>query len=104
MNVTTASAGTLDAATAVTVNGPRDFPEDWDQIDWGRVEVQVRRLRQRIFTASKAGQHRKARSLQWLMLRSKANALVATRRVTQINEGRRTADRWLDSVVGTGSG
>jgi RNA-directed DNA polymerase len=91
MNVTTASAGTLDAATAVTVNGPRDFPEDWDQIDWGRVEVEVRRLRQRIFTASKAGQHRKARSLQRLMLRSKANALVATRRVTQINEGRRTA-------------
>jgi RNA-directed DNA polymerase len=91
MNVTTASAGTLDAATAVTVNGPRDFPEDWDQIDWGRVEVEVRRLRQRIFTASKAGQHRKARSLQRLMLRSKANALVATRRVTQINQGRRTA-------------
>ena len=31
MIVTSASAGTSDAATMVTANGPRDFPEDWDQ-------------------------------------------------------------------------
>ena len=68
-----------------------DLGEDWDQVDWGRAEAEVRRLRQRIFTASRAGEHRKVRSLQRLMLRSRANALVATRRVTQINEGRRTA-------------
>src|SRR5690625_116513 len=91
MIVTSAPAGTLDAATSVAVNGPRDFPQDWDQVDWGRTEAEVRRLRQRIFTASRAGEHRKVRSLQRLMLRSQANALVATRRVTQINQGRRTA-------------
>jgi RNA-directed DNA polymerase len=92
MIVTSASAGTLDAATPVTVNGPQDFHEDnWDQIDWTSVEAEVRRLRQRIFTASRAGEHRKVRSLQRLMLRSRANALLATRRVTQINQGRRTA-------------
>src|SRR5262245_52490544 len=96
MIVTSASAGTLDTATVVTVNGSRDLPEDWDRIDWdridwGRAEAEVRRLRQRIFTASRAGDHRKVRSLQRLMLRSRANALVATRRVTQINQGRRTA-------------
>ena len=47
----------LDAATAeaVTVNGPEDAPFDWRQVDWRRVEDDVRRLRQRIFTASKAG-------------------------------------------------
>jgi N-terminal domain of reverse transcriptase len=81
MNVTSAPAGTLDAA-AVAVNGPQDFPEEWDQVDWTRAEVEVRRLRQRIFTASRAGDHRKVRSLQRLMLRSRANALVATRRST----------------------
>ena len=85
-----APTGTLDAAT-VAVNGPQDFPEEWDQVDWVRAEAEVRRLRQRIFTASRAGDHRRVRSLQRLMLRSKANALVATRRVTQINQGRRTA-------------
>lgn len=90
MNVTSAPAGTLDTA-AVAVNGPQDFPEGWDQVDWTRAEAEVRRLRQRIFTASRAGDHRKVRSLQRLMLRSRANALVATRRVTQINQGRRTA-------------
>ncbi len=91
MIVTSASAGTLDAATVVTVNGPRGLPEDWDQCNWPVVEAEVGRLRQRIFTASRAGDHRKVRSRQRLMLRSKANAMVATRRVTQINQGRRTA-------------
>ncbi len=89
--MTSASAGTLDAATVVTVNGPWDFPEEWDQIDWARAEAEVRRLRQRIFTASRAGDHRKVRSLQRLMLRSRANALLSTRRVAQVNQGRRTA-------------
>lgn len=91
MIVTSASAGTLDAATLVPVNGAQGLVQDWDQIDWARAEAQVRRLRQRIFTASMAGDHRKVRSLQRLMLRSGANALVATRRVTQINQGRGTA-------------
>ena len=91
MNVTSAPAGTLDAAASVVVNGPRDFGEDWDQVNWARVEDEVRRLRQRIFTASRAGEHRKVRSLQRLMLRSRANALLSTRRVAQVNQGRRTA-------------
>jgi RNA-directed DNA polymerase len=81
----------LDAAASVVVNGPRDFPEEWDQVDWTRAEAEVRRLRQRIFTASRAGEHRKVRNLQRLMLRSRANALLSTRRVAQVNEGRRTA-------------
>ena len=44
----------LDAATATVgvVNGPEDAPFDWHAIDWRRVEDDVRRLRQRIFTAS----------------------------------------------------
>ena len=39
----------------VVVNGPEDAPVDWRQVDLRRVEDEVRRLRQRIFTASKAG-------------------------------------------------
>ena len=45
----------LDAATAVVVNGPEGATFDWRQVDWRSVEVSVRRLRQRIFTASQAG-------------------------------------------------
>jgi len=90
LNATPALAGALDAADTA-VNGPRGFPADWDQIDWDRVEAEVRRLRQRIFTASKAGDHRKVRSLQRLMLRSRSNALLSVRRVAQDNQGKRTA-------------
>src|SRR4051794_41918118 len=75
MGVTSAPAGTLDAAASVVVNGPRDFPEDWDQVNWARVEDEVRRLRQRIFMAFRGGGHRKERRLQRVMLRYPADAL-----------------------------
>ena len=52
------------------VNGPDDGLADWDAIDWRRVEDDVRRLRQRIFTASQAGDLKRVRNLQKLMLRS----------------------------------
>jgi RNA-directed DNA polymerase len=83
----------LDATTAVVgvANGPEDAPFDWQAIDWRRVEDDVRRLRQRIFTASNAGDLKKVRSLQKLMLRSRANTLLSVRRVTERNAGRMTA-------------
>ena len=43
--------GKLDT---VEVNGPEDEIIDWDAV-WHRVEDDVRRLRQRIFTATQAG-------------------------------------------------
>src|SRR6202007_1939188 len=73
------------------VSGPEGDVLDWDSVDWSRAEDDVRRLRQRIFTASKAGDLKKVRSLQRLMLRSRASALVSVRRVTEVNAGRKTA-------------
>jgi RNA-directed DNA polymerase len=35
------------------VNGPEDVVLDWDAIDWRYHEDNVRRLRQRIFTATR---------------------------------------------------
>lgn len=64
---------------------------DWDQVDWGPAEDDVRRLRQRIFTASMAGDPKRVRNLQKLMIRARANALLSVRRVTEINAGRKTA-------------
>lgn len=58
--VASATAGALPGA----VNGPEGELLDWDQIDWGRVEDDVRRLRQRIFAASQAGNLKKVRNLQ----------------------------------------
>ncbi|MGH2918199.1 MAG: reverse transcriptase domain-containing protein [Solirubrobacteraceae bacterium] len=83
----------LDAATTMVgvVNGPEDATLDWRQVDWRACEASVRRLRQRIFTASQAGDLARVRSLQKLMLRSRANTLVSVRRVTERNAGRLTA-------------
>jgi RNA-directed DNA polymerase len=81
----------LDATTTVVVNGPENATPAWRQIDWRRVEADVRRLRQRIFTASQAGDLPRVRSLQKLMLRSRASTLLSVRRVTERNAGRLTA-------------
>src|ERR1019366_7405099 len=81
----------LDAATTVVVSGPEDVPLDWHAVDWRACEENVRRLRQRIFTASQAGDLPRVRRLQKLMLRSRSNTLVSVRRVTERNAGRLTA-------------
>jgi len=82
---------TAAAVTDAVVNGPEGEPLDWDAVDWRQVEEDVRRLRQRIFAASQAGDLKKVRNLQKLMLRSRANALLSVRRVTELNAGRKTA-------------
>jgi RNA-directed DNA polymerase len=66
----------LEAAPAVegddVVNGPEGEFLDWDAVDWRQVEEDVRRLRQRIFAASQAGDLKKVRNLQKLMVRHEA--------------------------------
>jgi RNA-directed DNA polymerase len=79
------------AGAAGVVNGPDGPGLDWDAIDWRHQEGEVRRLRQRIFKAEQAGDHKRVRNLQKLMLRSRANTLVSVRQVTQRNKGRATA-------------
>jgi RNA-directed DNA polymerase len=81
--------GKLDATDVV--NGPEDGPWRWESVSWLPAEENVRRLRQRIFTASQAGDLKRVRNLQKLMLRSRSSTLVSVRRVTEINAGRKTA-------------
>jgi RNA-directed DNA polymerase len=89
MAMTPEPRGKLDAT--MVVNGPEDGCCGWDAVGWRTAEETVRRLRQRIFTASQAGDLKRVRNLQKLMLRSRANALVSVRRVTEVNAGRKTA-------------
>src|SRR5438105_518023 len=84
-----------EVRAARTANGPEDQPRNapsqWDKVDWRAQEGQVRRLRQRIFTAAQEQDWPRVRNLQKLMLRSRANTLVSVRQVTQRNTGRSTA-------------
>src|SRR5919108_3200270 len=70
---------------------------DWQRVNWRAANRRVRNLRQRIFRATQAGDWDKVQSLQRLMLRSYANTLVSVRRVTQVNQGKRTAG--VDKLV-----
>jgi RNA-directed DNA polymerase len=58
MPIRTADAALAAAGAGGVVNGPEDGDLDWARIDWGQAEKDVRRLRQRIFSASKAGSDR----------------------------------------------
>ena len=72
-------------------NGTKKHPDtNWNSIDWHQQERHVRKLRQRIFRATQAGDWKCVRSLQKLMLRSHANRLVSVRRVAQLNQGKKT--------------
>jgi RNA-directed DNA polymerase len=101
LDIATTPIGTADPAVpgAVGVNGPEGEVLDWLAVDWQDAEDNVRRLRQRIFTAARAGDLKQVRNLQKLMLRSRANALVSVRRVTEVNAGRATAG--IDGVLVT---
>ncbi len=72
-----------------TANGPEDYT-DWTRVNWRVANRQVRNLRRRLFRATQQGEYRKVSSLQKLMLRSYSNRLLAVRRVTQVNQGKRT--------------
>ena len=59
-------------------NGTEKHPDtNWNATDWRQEERRVRNLRQRIFRATQAGDWKRVRSLQKLMLRSRANRLVS---------------------------
>jgi N-terminal domain of reverse transcriptase len=77
-------------------NGP-ERPTAWDAIGWRKAQRRVRNLRQRIFRATQAGEWRKVRSLQKLMLRNYANTLLSVRQVTQVNAGKYTPG--IDKLV-----
>jgi RNA-directed DNA polymerase len=75
--------------SASLANGPAGRTV-WDHVDWREASRLVTNLRQRIFRAARANDHRKVRSLQKLMLRSRSNILMSVRRVTQVNAGKNT--------------
>lgn len=63
----------------------------WAAIDWRPIRKRVKNLRRRIYRATQQQQWNRVRSLMKLMLRSYSNLLLAVRRVTQENAGRKTA-------------
>ena len=63
----------------------------WNTISWKKVERVVFKLQKRIYRAQCRGDVRLVRSLQRLVMQSWSARLLATRRVTQDNQGKKTA-------------
>jgi RNA-directed DNA polymerase len=89
LDAMTTQLAALSVAGGVA-NGPEDETLAWHAVDWRATEATVRRLRQRIFTASQAGDLKRVRNLQKLLLRCRSNTLLSVRQVTERNAGRQT--------------
>lgn len=68
-----------------------NYSESWRNLPWKKFRRNLFRLQKRVFKAIRAGDKRKAMSLQKLILKSNAAKLLAIRQVTQLNAGRKTA-------------
>ena len=64
---------------------------EWNNINWAKIQRKVFKLQKRIFQAVKSGQKAKAKQLQKLLVKSYSAKLLAVRRVTQDNQGKNTA-------------
>ena len=65
-------------------------PQQWHDVDWRRVQRNVREMQVRIAKACREGKWRRVKSLQRMLTRSKSARFLAVRRVTE-NQGSRTA-------------
>src|SRR3989440_7567797 len=63
----------------------------WRELPWRKLEKHVYRIQKRIYRASQHGNQRQVEKLQKLLLKSEAARLLAVRRVTQDNQGKKTA-------------
>src|SRR6266436_3786503 len=70
---------------------PTPESETWKAIPWRKLEQHVFRIQKRIYRASQQGKTRTVQKLQKLLMKSEAARLLAVRRVTQDNQGKKTA-------------
>ena len=64
---------------------------EWRSINWRKLERRVYKLQKRIYQASQRGDVKALRRLQKTLMRSWYNRVLAVRRVTQDNQGKKTA-------------
>ncbi len=65
--------------------------EGWKAINWRTAERYVFKLQKRIYAASRRGDVKRVRKLQKMLMRSWYNRVLSVRRVTQDNQGKKTA-------------
>jgi RNA-directed DNA polymerase len=64
---------------------------EWNEINWRKLEKNVYKLQKRIFQASLSGRYKVVRRLQKTLMRSWSGKALSVRKVTQDNQGKKTA-------------
>jgi RNA-directed DNA polymerase len=64
---------------------------EWNNLPWRKLERKVFKLQKRIYQASSRGNTETVRNLQRLLIKSWSAKCIAVRRVTQDNQGKKTA-------------
>src|SRR5260370_28348341 len=64
---------------------------EWNTLPWSKIEREVFKLQKRIYQASQRGNQEHVHKLQRLLFRSWSAKCLAVRRVTQENQGKKTA-------------
>src|SRR5215471_569977 len=86
------SYGRYRGSSMAEREAPQDFAsETWNMKPWKKLEQHVYRMQKRIYRASQRGNVRTVQKLEKLLLKSNAARLLAVRRVTQDNQGKKTA-------------
>src|SRR5215467_4067327 len=70
---------------------PDPVSEAWREVPWRKLERHVYRIQKRIYRARKPGNTRAVHKLQKLLMKSEAARTLAVRKVTQDNQGKKTA-------------
>src|SRR3954454_2148206 len=70
---------------------PATGVQEWRDLPWPQVEREVHTLQRRIYRASQRGDRKKVHRLQRLLMSSWSAKCLAVRKVTQDNQGKRTA-------------
>src|SRR5260221_14370467 len=65
--------------------------EEWAEIPWRKLEKHLYRLQKRIFKASQRNDLKAVHQVEKLLMKSRSARLLAVRRVTQDNQGKKTA-------------
>jgi RNA-directed DNA polymerase len=73
------------------MNASPSIAYEWKELPWKQFQRSTFKLQKRIYRASQAGNVKLVRSLQKLLAKSQAASYLAVRRVTQDNQGKKTA-------------
>nr|WP_081942936.1 reverse transcriptase N-terminal domain-containing protein [Myxosarcina sp. GI1] len=64
---------------------------EWNQLNWRKIQKAVFKLQKRIYQAYVNGEEKKGRRLQKTLIKSYYNRLLSIRKVSQDNQGKKTA-------------